>query len=85
MNVNDVCLVASTVGHNLALLVCVTAPVFHGAKVVMLDSTYPADFCALVEREKVTCTAAVPTIVTRIVNFEKLGDYDFSSLQPEFP
>lgn len=81
MNVNDTCLVVSTVGHNLALLVCVTAPVFHGGKVVMLDSTYPADFCAEVQREKVTCTGAVPTIVSRIVNYEKLGDYDLSSLE----
>ncbi len=80
-NVNDTCLVASTVGHNLALLACVTAPVFHGGKVVMLDSTYPEDFCSMVQREKITCTATVPTIITRIVNFEKLADYDFSSLQ----
>lgn len=81
LNVNDVCLAASTVGHNLALLVCVTAPVIFGGTCVMLDSTYPEDFCAMVEREKVTCTAAVPTIVTRVVNYEKIGDYDFSSLQ----
>ena len=43
INVTDTCLVASTVGHNLALLVCVTGPIFHGAKVVLLDSTYPQD------------------------------------------
>ena len=81
VNVNDVCLVASTVGHNLALLVCVTAPVFHGATVALLDSTYPEDFCKMVQREKVTCTAAVPTIVVRIVNSEKVGNYDLTSLK----
>ena len=45
LNVKDTCLVATTVGHNLALLVTVTGSVFHGAKMVLLDSTYPADFC----------------------------------------
>ena len=81
MNVNDACLVVSTVGHNLALLVCITAPVFHGAKVVMLDSTYPEDFCATVQRERITCTGAVPTIISRIVHFDKLAEYDLGSLQ----
>ncbi|SPF40723.1 Peptide arylation enzyme [Syntrophobacter sp. SbD1] len=81
MNVTDVCLVATTVGHNLALLVCVTAAVFHGAKIVMLDSTYPEDFCRTVQEEEVTCTGLVPTLASRIANFEKLGDFDLESLQ----
>jgi non-ribosomal peptide synthetase component E (peptide arylation enzyme) len=81
MNVNDICLVATTVGHNLALLVCVTASVFHGAKIVMIDSTLPEDFCRIVQDEKVTCTALVPTLMSRIVNYENLGGYDLSSLK----
>jgi non-ribosomal peptide synthetase component E (peptide arylation enzyme) len=81
LNVNDTCLVATTVGHNLALLVTVTGSVFHGAKMVLLDSTYPADFCQLVQDEKVTCTGLVPTLISRIVSFENLGDYDLISLE----
>jgi 2,3-dihydroxybenzoate-AMP ligase/mycobactin salicyl-AMP ligase len=80
INVTDTCLVASTVGHNLALLVCVTGPIFHGAKVVLLDSTYPQDFCRTVQDEKITCTGLVPTLISRIVNFDGLGAYDLSSL-----
>ena len=80
INVTDTCLVASTVGHNLALLVCVTGPIFHGAKVVLLDSTYPQDFCRTVQDEKITCTGLVPTMISRIVNFDGLGEYDLSSL-----
>jgi non-ribosomal peptide synthetase component E (peptide arylation enzyme) len=80
MNVTDTCLVASTVGHNLALLVCVTGPIFHGAKVVLLDSTYPQDFCRTVQDEKITCTGLVPTLISRIVIFDGLGEYDLSSL-----
>mgnify|MGYP006285592185 CR=1 FL=1 len=80
-NVKDICLVATTVGHNLALLVCVTPPVFHGAKMVLIDSTRPADFCKAVQDEKVTCTGLVPTLISRIVNFEDLDEFDLSSLQ----
>jgi 2,3-dihydroxybenzoate-AMP ligase len=81
LNVTDTCLVAATVGHNLALLICVTGSVFQGAKMVMLDSTYPDDFCRIVQDEKITCTGLVPTLISRIVNYEKLADYDLSSLK----
>jgi 2,3-dihydroxybenzoate-AMP ligase/mycobactin salicyl-AMP ligase len=81
INVTDTCLVASTVGHNLALLVCVTGPIFHGAKVVMMDSTYPKDFCQLVQDEKVTSTGMVPTLISRIVSYEDLGNFDLSSMK----
>ena len=81
INVTDTCLVATTVGHNLALLVCITGPLFHGASIVMLDSTYPQDFCQIVQDEKITCAGLVPTLISRIVNFEHLADYDLSSLR----
>jgi len=81
LNATDTCLIATTVGHNLALLVTVTGAVFHGAKMVMLDSTYPADFCQIVQDEKITCTGLVPTLISRIVNFENLGDYDMSTFK----
>ncbi len=81
LNVTDTVLVVSPVGHNLALVVCVTGAVFHGAKQVLLDSTYPQDFCQIVQDEKITCTALVPTLISRFVSFEDLGDYDLSSLK----
>jgi 2,3-dihydroxybenzoate-AMP ligase/mycobactin salicyl-AMP ligase len=80
INVSDTCLVATTVGHNLALLVCITGPLFHGATIVMLDSTYPKDFCQIVQDEKITCAGLVPTLISRIVNYENLTDYDLGSL-----
>lgn len=81
ITVNDICLTSTTVGHNLALLVCITGPIFHGAKVVLLDSTLPEDFCRIVETEQVTCTGLVPTLISRIVNFEGLPNYNLTSLQ----
>jgi non-ribosomal peptide synthetase component E (peptide arylation enzyme) len=81
LNATDTCLVATTVGHNLALLVTVSGSVFHGAKMVMLDSTRPQDFCAAVQEERVTCTGLVPTLISRIVSYEGLDGFDLSSLQ----
>lgn len=81
LNVTDTCLVATTVGHNLALLVTVTASVFHGATMVLLDSTKPEDFCGIVQEEKVTCTGLVPTLISRYVNYADLGRYDMGSLK----
>lgn len=80
LNVTDTCLVASTVGHNLALLVCLTAPIFHGGKVVIVDSSYPQDFCQAIQDEKVTASGFVPTLISRLVSYDGLGNYDLSSL-----
>jgi len=80
LNVTDRVLVATTVGHNLALLVCVTAAVFHGAGMVVLDSTRPEDFCRTVQDERITATGLVPTLMSRIAAFEALAEYDLSSL-----
>lgn len=81
LNVTDTCLVATTVGHNLALLVCVTASVFHGAKMVLLDSTRPEHMCGAIEAEMVTCAGLVPTLISRLVGYEGADGYDLASLQ----
>ncbi len=81
VNSTDTCLVATTVGHNLALLVTISGPIFHGAKVVVLDSSRPEDACRAIQDERVTCAGLVPTLMSRIVNYEGLADYDLSSFQ----
>jgi 2,3-dihydroxybenzoate-AMP ligase/mycobactin salicyl-AMP ligase len=81
LNATDTVLVATTVGHNLALVACITPAVFQGARMVLLDSTYPRDFCRAVQEEGVTCTGLVPTLISRIVNYEDLDEHDLSSLQ----
>ncbi len=80
MNIKDVSLVVVPVGHNLALLNVVGA-VFMGYKLVLLDSTKPQDICSLVEREKVTYLPTVPSVVRRILESERLHDYDLTSLK----
>ena len=80
INTTDISLVGTTVGHNLALLVGISGPFFHGAKVVLVDSTRPQDFCQAVQDEKVSCASLVPTIISRIVAYENLTNYDLSSI-----
>jgi len=81
LNSLDNCLLMTPVGHNLALVVGVTGCIFACSKMVLLDSAKPEDFCAVVEREKVSCTALVPVLVSRILGFEETDKYDLSSLR----
>ena len=80
MNIRDVSLAVVPVGHNLALLNVVGA-VFMGYKLVLLDSTKPQDICSTIEREKVTYLPTVPSVVRRILESERIHDYDLSSLK----
>ena len=80
VNTTDICLVATTVGHNLALLVTISGPIFQGGKIVLLDSTQADDFGQTVQQEKVTCVGLVPTLISRYVAHEELDQYDFTSL-----
>jgi long-chain acyl-CoA synthetase len=41
----------------------------------------PQDFCEAVQRERVSRTLLVPTMINMLVQFEKLKDYDLSSLK----
>ncbi len=80
LNVTDRVLVGTTVGHNLALLVTLTASVFQGGSMLLLDSTRPEDVCRTIQDERVTATGLVPTLMSRLVSFEGLDQYDLSSL-----
>ncbi len=80
MEPGDVGLLFVPVGHNLALLNIVGA-VLVGYKLVLLDSTKLEDICATVEKEKVTYTATVPSMVRRVLESERFQDYDLSSLK----
>jgi len=79
MSENDICLVAVPVGHNLALLNVIGSVLF-GYKLVLLDSTRPADICYSIQKEKVTYMPTVPSLIKRIIEFENIESYDLSSL-----
>ena len=80
LNSQDICLIPTPVGHNLALLAGITSTVFTFGKMVLLDSTLPEEFCKTIQKEKVTCATFVPALVGRLVSYERLKEYDLRSL-----
>lgn len=77
---NDICLISVPLEHNLGLA-SMNSTIFSYGKLVLLDSTLPEDFCQAVQRERVTRAPLVPTLLTRLVNFNRLKKYDLSSLR----
>jgi 2,3-dihydroxybenzoate-AMP ligase/mycobactin salicyl-AMP ligase len=80
MNTSDTALVVVPVGHNLALL-NVVGSVFFGFKLVLSDSTRPADICAIIRNEKVSYMPTVPSLVRRVMEQLDLAQYDLTSLK----
>jgi 2,3-dihydroxybenzoate-AMP ligase len=78
---NDTLLVATPLGHSMAMHWGIGAAFFNYARLVLLDSTQPEDICEWVQKEKVTAIPAVPALITRVVNMEGLEKYDLSSLK----
>jgi 2,3-dihydroxybenzoate-AMP ligase len=78
---DDITLLFSPVGHNLAINGGVNPTILNHGKLVLLDSTRPEDFCRIVQKEKVTYAPLVPALASRVVNYERLQDYDLSSLK----
>ncbi len=81
LNSNDVCLVAAPAAHDLTLCNALLGTIFMCGKLIMLDSIEPEDVLKTIEKERVTAIAWVPTLASRLVNFERLKDYDVSSLR----
>jgi 2,3-dihydroxybenzoate-AMP ligase len=81
MNEEDVSLIAGPIGHDLSFSKGFLGSVLTGGTTVFLDSTDLDDICRTIEKEKVTTIVWVPTLAKRLVTFERLGDYDLSSLQ----
>ena len=80
MSCHDIWLVSAPVGHNQGLLIGVTGWIFMAAKLVLLDSTRPEDICNAIQREKVSFMPIVPSLLKRILDLERLGEYHLDLL-----
>jgi 2,3-dihydroxybenzoate-AMP ligase len=80
MTAEDICLVAVPVGHNLALLNVVGAPLV-GYRIVLLDSTRAEHICHALDAEWVTYLPTVPSLLKRILEFDGIDKYDFHCLR----
>ena len=81
MDIQDTTLLAGPIGHDLSFTKGFCGSLFTLGKTVFLDSMDPGDICNTIEREKVTTIVWVPTLAKRLIDFEKVGDYDISSLK----
>lgn len=81
MSAEDITLIAGPIGHDLSFSKGFLGSVLTGGAAVFLDSTDLDDICRTIEKEKVTTVVWVPTLAKRLVTFERLADYDLSSLQ----
>lgn len=77
----DVCLLAGPMGHDLTFTKGFLGGVFSFAKLILLDSIDMGDVCRTIEQEKVTAIVWVPTLASRLIHYEKLGDYGLRSLK----
>ena len=81
MNLYDICLIAGPVGHDLCFSKGFLCSILTFGKTVFLDSVNMEDVCRDVEREKITAIVWVPTLANRLIQFERLDEYDLSSLK----
>ena len=83
-------------GPTWALTILLTSPLFHvgglhstvcsamtaGTRLVFAPPRFdPEQIMALIERERVTTWMAIPTMLQRVLDHPKLGEFDLSSLQ----
>ncbi len=81
MGIDEVSLIATPIGHNLALRNGVFSTVFTFGRQVMLDSTRPEDILQAIQSERVTALPCVPSLASAVVNYPELKDYDVTSLR----
>jgi len=78
---DDICLIAAPAAHDLIFVAGVCGAIFTFGKLVMLDSTDPASICMKIQKETVNAVVWVPTLASRLVDFDDLKNYDLSSLK----
>ena len=78
---NDTCLIVAPAAHDLTFCNALCATIFMFGKLIMLDTTEPEALLRTIQDEAVTKIAWVPALASRLVSFEKLYEYDLSSLR----
>jgi 2,3-dihydroxybenzoate-AMP ligase/mycobactin salicyl-AMP ligase len=81
MDIHDISLLVGPIGHDLTFSKAFCVSLFTLGKSVFLDSMGPQEICETVQKERVTAIAWVPTLARRLIDYERLKDYDLSSLR----
>jgi acyl-CoA synthetase (AMP-forming)/AMP-acid ligase II len=77
---NSVHLHAAPIFHIIDFPFVFAAPAF-GACQVAIPKFSPQSFCETVERERVSQSVLVPTMINMLTQFDKLANYDLTSLE----
>ena len=80
-NCEDVNLIAGPVGHDLSFSKGFLGSIFTMGRIVLLDSTDNQAICETIENEKITNIIWVPTLAQRMMQYDRLADYNLSSLE----
>ena len=78
---DDVFLIVTPVTHNMAIEVSLLPSLWRGGTVVLLGSTAAGDILEAIERERVTFTILVPTLLQDLVSHPDLARTDLASLR----
>jgi len=67
--------------HVFAMTVLMNMPILRGMKIFIMPQFDMKEMLNLIQTEKPSYMAAVPTIYMALANYDKISDYDFSSLK----
>jgi len=78
---NAILLLATPIGHAMAMQGALNCAVFLGATVVLQSVPRPTEILETIQRERVTSAFMVPTQLEGVINHPDLERYDLSSLR----
>jgi len=81
MSHETICLIVAPAAHDLPFANGICATLFACGKLVMMNRTDPESICRIIQDERINTVIWVPTLTYRVVNFERLKDFDLSSLK----
>ncbi|RJR39479.1 MAG: hypothetical protein C4576_21245 [Desulfobacteraceae bacterium] len=81
MNMRDICVLAGPIGHDLTFTKGLCGVLSTFGKTVFLDDMKPEEICRTIERERATAIVLVPTLAKRLVDYERLKEFDLSSFR----
>ena len=78
---DTVCLIVAPAAHDLPFANGICTTIFACGKLIMMNRTDPESICRMIQNEKINTVIWVPTMTYRVVNYERLKDFDLSSLK----
>ena len=78
---DDILLIVAPVTHDLSFSQGLCSVIYTYGKAVMLNATDAESICRTIEKEKTTAIVWPPALANRVSHYERLKDFDLSSLK----